>query len=256
MSRTTRCVATNGIVIFRKLRWALILLPLISMVSLIGCQPTSQPRQDLSEPGRIPEVFISSNLNVWDVLGRPESVRMALDLQTQRESNVLNVTARTGRDSCAFKFVLPNDASDEEIYKLFAEKTASFECFSATLAFIKADELRDVVRVFYRTLVPSASSTEYKMRQRHKPDKTTTSYHFDKLTKTPIYYSWQTTEDGCLKQSALKIRGLKEVSGIWTPRAADVVLRLHCDSPAARFFIDVQDTSIRREQMQNHNYDN
>ena len=256
MNRTVRYAASSRTVKFPTVGRASLPLLLASLVLLIGCQPKAQSQKDESELNQTPEVLISSNLEIWDILGRPTSVAMSFDLQNQRESNVLKVSARTERTSCASTFVLPNSASEEEIYTFFAERTASFKCFSATLNSIEADELREVVRVFYLTLFPSVSNTQDKTRQHSEPDRTTASYHFDKLTKTPIYYSWQATEDGCLKQSALKIRGLQEVSGVWNPRSADVVVRLHCNSPAARFFIDVQDTSVRREQAQNQTDDN
>ena len=256
MNRTVRYAASSRPLKFRTVGRASLPLLLASLVLLIGCQPKAQTQKDVSKLKHPPEVLISSNLEIWDILGRPTSVAMSFDLQTQRESNVLKVSARTERTSCASTFVLPNGASEMEVYEFFAERTASFKCFSATLAPIEPDELREVVRVFYLTLFPSVSNTQYKTRLHREPDKTTASYHFDKLTKTPIYYSWQTTEDGCRKQSALKIRGLQEVSGVWTPRSADVALRLHCDSPAARFFIDVQDTSVSRGQAQNQTRDN
>lgn len=230
------------------------------MVLLIGCQPKAQPKKDVPELTQSPEVFISSNLEVWDILGRPTSVGISLDLKTQRDSNVLQVSARAEQTSCASKIVLPNDASEEEVYKFFAEKTESFKCFSAPFAAIEADVLREVVRVFYLTLFPTVSNAQYRERQQRGPDgtpnRTMASYHFDKLAKTPIYYSWQTSDDGCTKQSAIKIRGLKEVSGVWTPRSADVIVGFHCDSPAARFFIDVQDTSVSHAQSQNQTDDN
>lgn len=230
------------------------------MILLIGCQPKAQSQKDMAGLSRVSEVLITSNLEVWDILGRPTSVGIALELQTQEDSNVLKVAARAERTSCASQIVLPNDASEEEIYKYFAEKTESFQCFSAPFAAIEANVLREVVRIFYLTLFPTVSNAQYRERQHRgadgMPKKTMASYDFDKLAKTPIYYSWQSSDDGCMTQSAIKVRGLKEVSGVWTPRSADVIVGFHCESPAARFFIDVQDTSVSYEQAQNQTDDN